>query len=103
MYIVLGNRITEEAKEKYLILELETFNISDRKETAYCIVLPEDIINEMPDLERLKGLQQAVITAWNCQDYDTVLFGLPHLEGRFAGELDTFYANLKSRIPEKTA
>lgn len=101
MHIIFGNcKDFDEIKEKFTVLQLETFHVDGYDQTAFCVV--EHIpLEEIPDLPRLTGLHQAIVEAWNRQDYETVLFGLPHVEGKFGKELDSFYENIKSRIPEK--
>ena len=103
MHIIFGNsQGIDEIKEKYTVLQLETFKVNGTEQTAYCVV--EHVpLEEIPDLPRLTGLHKAIVEAWNRQDYDTVLFGLPHVEGKFGGEVDSFYENIKSRIPTTTA
>lgn len=103
MHIIFDNVDSfTDVKEKYTVLQLETFVVSGKSQTAFCVVehIPAE---EIPDLPRLTGLHKAIVDAWDKQDYDTVLFGLPHVEGKFGGELDSFYTNLRSRIPEKSA
>ena len=98
MHIIFGNsQGIEEIKEKFTVLPLETFTVNGTEQTAYCVVeyIP---LEEIPDLPRLTGLHKAIVEAWNRNDVDTVLFGLPHVMGKFGGELDSFYENLKSRI-----
>lgn len=103
MKIVFDNcKDFDKIKETFLVLQLETFKIEGNDRTAFCIVDAETIPpEEIPDLQRLTDLHVAIIEAWNKEDYATVVFGLPHLVGKFGGELDTFYNTLKSRI--KTA
>jgi len=100
MHIIFGNcKNFDEIKEKYVVLQLETFEIAGNNQTAYCIVDPASVPpEEMADMKRLTDLHQAVIEAWDKEDYATVLFGMPHLIGKFGGELDSFYSNLKERI-----
>jgi hypothetical protein len=100
MHIIFGNdQSIEEARKKYLVLQLETLSINGEQRTAYCVVQPESIpVDEVSDLPRLKELHLAIVEAWNRQDYDTVLFGLPHVRGKFGSELDSFYLHLSDKI-----
>ena len=100
MHIIFGTAIADELRQKHTVLQLESFpGVDGEPVTAYCVVTPESIImTEMPDLERLKRLHQAVVDAWNRQDYHTVMNGIEHLHGRFGGELDSFYSILEERI-----
>lgn len=100
MHIIFGQDV-EEIRQKHLVLELETFDVAGQKATAYCLVPPEAIaIDELADLERLKGLHDTLISALNRQDWDTVTEGIKHLRGKFKGELDSFYDILEQeRVP----
>jgi len=103
MYIIFGKSQAEALRERHIVLELETFQIEGHNEpqTAYCVVQPESIaLGQMPDIERLSGLHQATVDAWNRKDYATVTEGIAHLKGSFGGELDSFYVILEDRIKE---
>jgi hypothetical protein len=99
----MGNEHIGNLRERHVVLELETFETTydsgSRTVTAYCVVQPESIaLTEMPDIERLQRLHQAVIDAWNKKQYSTVEQGIEHLMGRFGGELDSFYEILTERM-----
>lgn len=100
MHIIFGQDV-DDIRQKHLVLELETFIVAGQPSTAYCLIPPEAIkIDEMPDLERLKGLHEAFIDALKRQDWGTVVEGISHLRGKFGGELDSFYAVIEEkRIP----
>jgi hypothetical protein len=105
MHIVMGDEYIDELRERHLVLQLETFEASYsaslKKVTAYCVVPQEAIpLQEMPHIERLSAIHQAVVDAWNKQDYRTVENGIEHLKGHFNGELDSFYDILLDRIKE---
>ena len=98
MQIIMGKENAALLRERYTLLELETFEWSG---TAYCVLAPEDIaLTDMPDLERLCRLHQALIDALNRGDYATVSEALPHLIGRFSGSVDTFYDIIGQRIKD---
>ena len=98
MHIIVGSEIAKELREKYTVLELETFPLNGESTTAYCVVAPEHVLTEMPDLDRLCGLHQAFIDSFNAGNYNTALEAVPHLRGRFAGEVDSFYTAICDRI-----
>jgi hypothetical protein len=102
MHIILGKENAEFLRQRHVVLELETFCLPNKDPvTAYCVVPAETIFGEMQDMERLQGLHQAVVDAWNRKDYSTVAFGIEHLRGKFGGELDSFYHILLQAIKEK--
>ena len=100
MHIIFGQDV-DDIRQKHLVLELETFIVAGQPTTAYCLVPPESIkVEEMPDLARLQGLHDAMISALKRQDWGTVTEGISHLRGKFGGELDSFYDIIESeRIP----
>jgi hypothetical protein len=101
MHIIFGDDIAKQLRERHVVLQLETFEIKGKQETAYCVVQPESIaLTDLPDIERLTRLHEAIIIAWNRKDYNTVTNGIEHVKGRFGGELDSFYETLENRIKE---
>jgi hypothetical protein len=103
MQIILGKEIADEVRTRHMVLELETFDVPEKGlTTAYCVLQSEKlVISELPDMERLLALHQAVVDAWNRGDYSTVSHGIEHIRGKFGGELDTFYDELEKRIREQ--
>jgi hypothetical protein len=95
MQIIFGKEIADQVREKHLVAELETFPSG----TAYCVLEPPPM-SEMPDVERLMGLHQAIVDAWNRKDYGTVEFGIEHVHGKFGKQLDSFYDVLTDRMKE---
>lgn len=103
MQIIIGTEIAEKLRKKYTICELETFDIGGIMTIAYCVLPAESIsLTEIPDLDRLCKLHQAVIDALNRKDFLTVAHGIEHLRGHFGGELDTFYDVLTERMQAST-
>lgn len=102
MHIIFGSDVAEQLRDRHIVLELETFQVEDRDPvTAFCVVQAESIaLGEMPDIERYSRIHQAVVDAWNRQDYVTVAEGVAHLKGKFGGELDSFYEILEDRMKD---
>ena len=69
MHIILGKENAEELRNRHIVLELESFAGLPGKDivTAYCVLPAEAIFADMPDIERLQRLHQAVV--------DVLLFG----------------------------
>ena len=98
--IIFGDHV-EKVKDRFTVLELDTFKIegSDFRFKTWCLV--ESIpLTEMPLLESLKKIHQDLIDQYRQQNWGFCKNALEQLQGRFGGELDTFYSDLESRIDE---
>jgi len=99
MQIIFGQEIAEEVRQRYLVLELETFNNGVTEKTAYCVVRPDDIpYDELANIETYCNLHQRVIDALKKNNVETVLDGIAQLYGHFNGELDSFYDVIKNKV-----
>lgn len=105
MHIILGKENAEALRSRHIVVELESFHVEGKGlVTSYCVVPPEAVaLGELPDIERYQRIHQAVVDAWNRQDFNTVTEGISHLKGKFGGELDSFYSNLTERINETSS
>lgn len=101
MHIIFGNEQAAELADKYTVLELDTFQFGQQGPvvTAYCIV--ESIaLGEMLTLQENKTLHQQLITGYQQRHWGRCLELLPMLQGKWNGEIDSFYQDLKSRIEQ---
>ena len=101
MHIIFGNDNAQALDSKYTVLELDTFNLKESKVTtpAYCII--ENVgITELPTLEYSKNLHAELIASYGKQNWDFCLEAISHLIGRWGGEVDSFYQELRNRINE---
>jgi len=99
MHIIFGQDEAQALKSKYTVLELDTFQFvdTDRKVSAFCII--ENVaIEDLPELERMKTLHAELIKNYKIKNWDFCLQALEHLSGKWGGEVNTFYADLGSRI-----
>ena len=99
MNIVMGDMAASELSDKYTVLGLDWFSIkgSDEPIRAYCVV--EHIpLTDMPQLAEWKDLHEKLMENYAKQNWDYCEQALEHLTGRWAGELDSFYQNLHTRI-----
>jgi len=98
MYIIFGNEEIETIREKYTVLELDTIRVGDTEpRTAYC-VLQSVPFDDIPNLEHLKTLHQNLINNYGQQEWKLCLQAIEQLQGRWGGELDSFYGELATRI-----
>lgn len=96
MNIIFGEDISE-LKEKFLLLELDTFRDGDTVRTAYCI-LDKPPLAELKLLNFYLDAHDQLIKNYRKQHWEYCLQVIDELCGRWGGELDTFYDDLKNRI-----
>jgi hypothetical protein len=99
MNIIFGTEMAESARERYTVLELDSFNLrpTDEIVTAYCIVdnIP---LEEMPAIESLKELHTNLMAEYRKQNWQYCEDAIAHLTGKWHGELNSFYTELYQRI-----
>jgi hypothetical protein len=99
MNIIFGTEMAQQARERYTVLELDTFNLLPTSEvmTAYCVV--ETIpLEEMPAIESLKDLHSNLMAEYRKRNWRYCEDAIAHLTGKWHGELNSFYAELYQRI-----
>jgi hypothetical protein len=95
MYIVVGDKNIQELKKKYIVLELDTINVSAINTTTYCVV-NSPVINA-EDISALE-LHANLIKNYKIGNWKFCNDAIKHLQGKFDGELDTFYDIFKERV-----
>jgi hypothetical protein len=93
--------ITDEAKLKYMLLELDTFYFSevDQNKTAYCLV-ESPSIQEMFNFEKNLELHKNLVKNYKLRNWKYCEDAVEHLVGKWNGEVDSFYETLLDRITE---
>ena len=97
MHIIFGN--DQGLDEKYTVLELDTFKIgvNGPEQTAYCVV--ENIpLEELPAVETFKQLHTSLLEEYRNQHWNNCECIIAQLTGKWSGELDSFYIELRNRI-----
>ena len=99
MNIILGIENTQQIKDCYTLLELDTIRFLNENSpvVAYCVIeqLP---ISEMYAVEQFRDLHQNLIRNYRLANWSYCKDALGHLRGRWAGELDSFYDDLATRV-----
>lgn len=95
MYIVFGNKEIQGLDEKYIVLELDTFNVSNEIIPTYCVLDSKNISNNI--LES-KQLHENLIKNYKVGNWKFCTDAIGHLHGKFGGELDSFYDILIDRV-----
>jgi hypothetical protein len=103
MYIILGDEAAKNISSKYLVLELDRlrYHVNEEPITAYCVVDSEHVslfdFNEMGDMVEL---HKKLIENYRKRNWDFCEHAIEHLQGKFKGELDSFYENLYERVKQ---
>jgi len=85
--------------ERYLVLELDTFRIAGNVIPSWCVVDAGDIgLADMTELEHFKQQHENLIRNYKKGDLNFVEQMIEHLQGKFGGNLDSFYTELYARI-----
>ena len=102
MQIIFHRDIDEQIKDKYLVLELETFEVEGKLLETFCVVPPESVpLNEIPLLDKHTALHSEFIKNLKIKNYQFCVAAAEHLTGKFGGELDSFYAIVVGRAQQE--
>ena len=100
MNIILGEQQAQALREKYTVLELDTFCVSDSVLVKSYAVLEHIPIQEMFQIENMSDLHHNMIEQYKLKNWSYCQDALTHLIGRWNGEIDSFYQELGSRIEQ---
>jgi len=99
MHIILGDDDLRQLELKYTVLELDKiqFNSEDGAVQAYCVL--ENIpVDEIPKLDELAHLHHKLMENYSKRNWNFCAQALEHLTGKWGGQIDTFYAEISSRV-----
>jgi hypothetical protein len=99
MNIIFKNTTTN-LDQKYTVLDLDTFSFPDGSLHTACCVLESIPILELSQTENLKDLHAMLIKEYGQKNWDYCEQAVNHLLGKWGGEVDTFYLELKRRIEQ---
>jgi hypothetical protein len=104
MQIIFGKENAELLREKYTVLELETFNVSGKLLEAYCVVPVENLaMDDILQVDDNIKLHDQYVAALKNNDVKLCTDLSEHLIGKWGGELDSFYKLTVDRITQETA
>lgn len=92
MNVIFGRANVELLDRRYLALELETLHGVE----CFCVV-PLESINDLSTLEHSLALHKTLVENVAQKQYQVCRDIIPHLMGKFAGELDSFYQEILRR------
>lgn len=99
MHIIFGNEQADALRDKYTVLELDTFQMGKDGPivTAYCAV--EKIsLEDLLQTEQMKHLHNHLMINYRLRAWPECYQALEKLIGFWGGELDSFYNDLQTRI-----
>jgi len=91
---------SEEIREKYVVLDLDTFSMPDGTTHTACCVIENVPITELAKTETLKELHANLIANYAEKNWNYCEQAIEQLMGKWNGELDSYYADLNTRIEQ---
>lgn len=98
MNIIVGEERAQTLRERYTVLELDTFRVADSEPIRSYAVLEMVPITEMFYVDNMIELHHKMIEQYRLRNWSFCLDALSHLMGKWNGEIDSFYQDLKLRI-----
>jgi len=101
MNIILGRENIEQAQEKYTVLELDTLIINGAADpvTAYCLI--EQVpIDQISGIDQFRDLHNNLMANYRKRNWKYCEDAIEHLQGKWGGELDSFYTEINLRIKQ---
>lgn len=98
MNIIFDDQL-DTISDRYTVLELDTFKMLPMHElkTAYCVI--ETIpITELNTIEQFSNLHRELMENYRKRNWNFCFQALEHLQGRWNGEIDSFYSEMFKRI-----
>ena len=89
---------SEEIGKKYVVLDLDTFSVPDGSIHTVCCVVENIPITELENTQNLKELHANLIKNYALKNWNYCEQAIEHLMGKWGGEVDSFYAELNTRI-----
>jgi hypothetical protein len=99
MNIIFNDWAAQQAQEKYIVLELDTFQVGEQQTTTYALV-ERVTLTEMLSLDTFKDLHSNLLKEYRKRNWKYCEDAVEHLRGKWNGELDTFYTVLIDRIQD---
>lgn len=99
MQLIFSREAAEQLRERYTVLELETFDVEGKQLEVFCVVPAEKIaLTEITTVDHSTKMHNEFVAALKNKDYKLCRDLYVHVMGRFGGELDSFYEEILKRI-----
>jgi hypothetical protein len=99
MNIMFGDSLTDEIKNRYTVLQLDTFYFADIDQNcvAYCLIETVPIA-EIIGIDKNIELHNNLLRNYALKNWNYCIDAIEHLKGRWNGELDSFYDSILERV-----
>jgi hypothetical protein len=99
MKIIIGEDNVRDIQQKYIVLELDQFVVQQQPEpvSAYCLI-DQAPLQDLLEMQQWKDLHDNLIKNYRLKNWNYCAQALEHLQGRWGGELDSFYTELAARV-----
>jgi hypothetical protein len=91
---------SQEIREKYTVLDLDTFQMPDGSVHTACCVVENIPIEELPQIANLKELHEGLIANYAKKNWTECEQALQQLRGKWGGELDSYYEDISNRVKQ---
>lgn len=101
MQVIFGKDQAESLRDKYTILELDTFREPGLEEpiTAYAVIAAGDVkLDELVFLDNHTRLHNTMLLEYRKKNWSYCHQAMEHLRGLWSGQLDSFYDIFEARI-----
>ena len=103
MKVIFGKQQADEIGNRMTVLELDTFFEPGLSEpiVAYAVLDNTTIpLQEIPVLENFVELHNTMMSEYRKRNWNYCEQAIEHLQGRWKGELDSFYQSFSDRLVE---
>jgi hypothetical protein len=98
MNIIFGRDTAAQLRERHIVLELEVLDAGGKPLECFCLVDGTSIpTSELATLRHAVQLHDKLIENLGRENWPVCRDLIEHLQGRFGGELDSFYATILER------
>jgi hypothetical protein len=105
MNIVLEPNLTDEVRDKYMLVELDTLQYDDGQAVkSYGVVTKDEItLQDFQNIQMYVDLHNNLIKNYRLKNWKFCEDSLDHLRGKFRGEFDSFYDIMTERVKQLKA
>lgn len=89
---------SQEIREKYTVLDLDTFQMPDGSVHTACCVVENIPIEELSQIDSLKEIHAGLIDNYAKKNWTACEQALQQLQGKWGGELDSYYEDISNRV-----
>jgi len=103
MQVIFGKQQADTLRDKFTLLELDTFMQDGLSEpiTVYAVMGIADLqLPEIPNMAGLIDVHNTMIKEYRKRNWSFCHQALEHLYGKWGGQLDSFYKIFEDRIKD---